>query len=89
MGLKDRLKMAFWQLVRTGLVLVQFTVFGFLSWLYAIIVGVVGVLNLISVILGFGNFNNIDALFEPAWWLLHQAKVAIGAEDDFRPAPYV
>lgn len=60
-----------------------------LAYVYAPILVIVGVLNLIWALVTGSSFDNIDLLFEPGLWYYHQLQVLFGASKEFRPAPYV
>jgi hypothetical protein len=80
---------SFWQLVRSGLTLVQVIIAGILlGAVWVPVAVVVGALNLLLVLVRGDGFDNIDLLFEPLEWYLHQLMVLVGAADDFWAIPY-
>jgi len=80
---------AVWQLIRTGLVIIQYIIFAIVAPVYGVVFIVVGALNLLLVLVRGEGFSNIDKLFTPLEWLIHQLMVAVGMSDDFRAAPYL
>jgi len=78
------------QLVISAIALTQVVVGGVLiSYVWTPIAVVVGVLNLLYVLVTGSSFSNIDLLWEPPMWLIHQTVVLFGASSDFQAAPYV